>query len=179
MLRVHHSDGKELLRGSILLLRMFLKYSLASRILSETSSKIDLQGCFFWQNLSMSDGFKGKHRVSIYSHLSFEVWQLNITNLLLEAEGLFKIWEFLNLLDLLYPFLISLMWEYKYEGHSTTTFFEAALRAFRSRFFVYRFRINNCDWALYEEIWRDVQLVFKVFFNIFPGHVRIFNLTTN
>ena len=38
---------KELLRGSILLLGMFLKYSLASRKLNETSSKLDLQGCLF------------------------------------------------------------------------------------------------------------------------------------
>jgi hypothetical protein len=55
---------KELQRGSILLLGMFLKYSLPSRKLNETSSIMDLQGCLFWPNLSMSDGFKGKLRVS-------------------------------------------------------------------------------------------------------------------
>jgi len=60
-------------------------------ILNETLSKMDLQGCLFLPNLSMSDGFKGKLRVSIYSHLSFEVWRLDITNLLLEADGLVSI----------------------------------------------------------------------------------------
>ena len=54
---------KELLRGSILLLGMFLKYSLASRKLNETSLKVDLQGCLFWPYLSMSDGFRGKLKV--------------------------------------------------------------------------------------------------------------------
>ena len=38
---------KELLRGSILLLGMFLKYSLVSRKLNETSSRVDLHGCLF------------------------------------------------------------------------------------------------------------------------------------
>jgi len=104
---------KELLRGSILLLGMFLKYNLASRKLNETSSKLDLQGCLFWPNLSMSDGFRGKLKVSTYSHLSFEVGREDITSLLLDAEGWIKIWEPLNLLDLLYPVLISLMWEFK------------------------------------------------------------------
>ena len=49
-----------------------------------------------WPNLSMSDGFRGKHKVSTYSHLSIEVGREDITNLLFEAEGLIKIWEFLK-----------------------------------------------------------------------------------
>ena len=60
-------------------------------ILNETLSKMDLQGCLFLPNLSMSDGFKGKLRLSIYSHLWFDVWRLDITNLLLEADGLVSI----------------------------------------------------------------------------------------
>ena len=43
----------------------------------------------------MSEGFKGKLKVSTYSHLSFEFGREDITNLLFEAEGLIKIWEFL------------------------------------------------------------------------------------
>ena len=74
---------------------------MASRKLNDTSSRIDLQGCLFRPNLSMSEGFKGKLKVSTYSHLSFEVGREDITNFLFDAEGLIKIWEFLNLLDLL------------------------------------------------------------------------------
>ena len=43
-----------------------------------------------WPNLSMSDGFRGKHKVSTYSHLSIEVGREDITNLLFEAEGLYQ-----------------------------------------------------------------------------------------
>ena len=66
------------------------------------------------------------------------------------------------------------MWEYKYEGHSTTTFIEAALRAISIEIFfilvrsdntygsiavAYQFRVNG-DRASDKKIVRDVQLVF-------------------
>ena len=166
MLRVHHSDGKELLRGSILLLRMFLKYSLASRILSETSSKIDLQGCFFWQNLSMSDGFKGKHRV----------WSLAVGYYQFIVRGRrsfqdLRISKFVRLIVSLPDFLDVRVqiWrpfhDYFLWGSSKSFFDRDFFVLVRSNYtdrcivVTYRFRVN-IDWAPDKEVSSNVQLVF-------------------
>ena len=70
---------KELLSGSILLLGMFLKYSLASRKLNEMSSKLD-KGVFFGQIYQCLMGSRGssEYQNIPIDRLKFGGWILPI-----------------------------------------------------------------------------------------------------